>query len=112
MKKQYLPKKPNKVAIKTKFEVLYGCLLKIVLYIPKEDKMKLSIPMRNIAVFKYHININKLLKVIPRKKNIVIMKQDKGIWKDTEKCLAILNTEQFRKLNHPTKTKEIKYKEF
>ena len=29
-----------------------------------------------------------------------------------EKCLAILNTEQFRKRNDPTKVKERKYKEF
>ena len=50
------------------------------------------------------------------KKYIVIMKQDKGRgivvlnrWKHTEKCLAILNTEQFRKLySDPTKSTERK----
>ena len=117
---RHISSKLNENDIKTEFECLYQDIVKNVSTLSEDEKGFLKTKLRNTCdkyknvkiPFKQQTVINTLMK----KKEIVIMKQDKGRGvvimdrtKYIDKCLRMLQTPQFTKLDtDPTKTTERK----
>ena len=96
--------------VNTEFEMFYQNLLRNVSHIPEAQKSRLKTKVRN-ACDKYSrlktpYKYRNIIKNLQTNQNIVILKQDKGRGvvimnrdKYMDKCIDILNTEQFKKLN-------------
>ena len=116
----HIPSRTNANMIYTEFEVFYQGLLKDIGNIPETELQLIKTKLRNTCEkytkikvpYKYRKMINELRK----REDIAVLKGDKGRGivimnrdKYHEKCLELLDTEQFQKLNHdPTKTTERK----
>ena len=116
----HIPSRTNANMIYTEFEVFFQGLLKDTGNIPETELQLIKTKLRNTCEkytkikvpYKYRENINELIKreyiaVVKAYKGrgVVIMNRDKY----HKKCLELLDTEQFQKLNHdPTKTTERK----
>ena len=119
---QHIPNKPVKHDIDTEFEQFYHSLQKDLTHLDAAQHTHLKTKLRetcdkysNIQIpYKYQKAISNLSK----NDNIIILKQDKGRGvvimdrtKYLEKCLNMLNTNQFRKLDtDPTQSLEKKVK--
>ena len=117
---QHIPNKTNKNKINSEFERFYQSLLRNISHIPDDKLTHLKTKLRDtcdkfnkITVpYKYKNIINNLSK----NSSIIILRQDKGRGvvildktKYMDKCLSLLDNEQFIKLNtDPTKSIESK----
>ena len=93
-------------------------------HIPDNELTSLKTKLRSTCEKYSKINVpykyKKVIDNLSKNKNIVILKQDKGsgvvildTTKYTEKCMALLNTEHFKRLTtDPTAATERKYKKF
>ena len=112
--------KANTNMIYTEFEVFYQGLLKDIGKIPKTEfqliKTKLRNPWEKYTKIKEPYKYRKIINKLRKREDIAVLKADKGrgivimnSHKYHEKCLELLDTEQFQKLNHdPTKATERK----
>ena len=110
--------KANTNMIYTEFEVFYQGLLKDIGKIPKTElqliKTKLRNPWEKYTKIKEPYKYRKIINKLRKREDIAVLKADKGrgiviMNKDKypEKCLELLDAEQFQKLNYdPTKTTE------
>ena len=116
----HIPSNANTNKIYTEFEMFYQNLLKIISNIPEtklqQIKTKLLSTCDKYAKIKVLYKHRKIVNELSKRNDIVILKVDKGRGavildrrKCTKKCLDILNTTQFQKLDKdPTKTMERK----
>ena len=116
----HIPTKSKDVAIEVEFEQFYQGLLRNLTHIPGNELTLLKTKLRSTCKkyskthvpYKYKKVINNLFK----NENIGILKKDKGRGvvildrtKYTEKCMALLNTERFKRLTtDPTAAAERK----
>ena len=116
----HIPSKTDSNLIYTGFECYYQNIVHKIENLSDDQKCQLKTKLRSACEkynrvkvsFKYREIINKL----SNNSNIILLRQDKGRGivvidrkKYTEKCMDMLNTKQFRKLDkHPTKTIEAK----
>jgi len=110
--------KSNKIALKSEFERFYQGILRTINHIPDSDilkvKTKLLSTYNKYSSIKVPYRYRKTITNLSNNNNIVLLKQDKGRGiviidkeKYTEKCLSLLETQQFTKLDKdPTKTIE------
>ena len=99
-------------------------LLRNLAHIPDNELTSLKTKLRSTCENYSKINVpykcKKVIDTLSKNKNILILKQDKGrsvvildTTKYTEKCMALLNTERFKRLTTDlTATTQRKYKEF
>ena len=114
----HVPWKFNKNRIHSEFEQFYQSILKDISHIPESGLSCLKTKLRNTCekYSKVHVpyKYKKVTGQLSRNKDLCILKQDKGrgvVLMDrknyTDKCLELLQTNQFMKLNHdPTKSIE------
>ena len=106
---QDIPNNSTRNTIKTEFELIYQGLLKK--NIPEEQISAIKTKLRRTCESYCNIHVprkyKKVIERLSRNNDIIIMKQDKGSGvvimnkpKYHEKCLELLNTDQFTKLNH------------
>ena len=112
---QHIPNNATRNTIKTEFELFYQGLLKNISHIPEEQISAIKTKLRRTCEIYCSIHVphdyKKVIERLSRNNDIIIMKQGKGSGvaimnkpKFHEKCLELLNTDQFTKLNHdPTK---------
>ena len=101
--------KSKDIAIEVELEQFYQGLLRNLTHIPYNVLTSLKSKLRNTCKNNSKINVSykykKVVDNLSKNRNIVILKQDKG-WgvvildttKYTEKCMALLNTERFKRL--------------
>ena len=111
----HIPTRLNSNRIHTEFEQFYQGILKDISHIPENYLSSLKTKLRSTCekYSKIHVpyKYKKIIDQLSRNKGLCILKQDKGCsvvlmdrTKYTNKCLEILETNQFTKLNHdPTK---------
>ena len=116
----HIPSKANTNMIYTEFEVFYQGLLKGIGNIPETELQLIKTKLRNTwekyTKIKEPYKYRKIINELRKREDIAVLKADKGRGivimnrdKYNEKCLELLDTEQFQKLNHdPTKTTERK----
>ena len=116
----HIPVKVNKNATYTESDIFFQRLLKDISNIPENELRQIKVNLRNTCdkytKIKVQYKYRKVVKELSERKDIAILKADKDRGtaimnrdKYTEKCLQILNTNQFVKFNSdPTKTKERK----
>ena len=114
----HIPTKLKDIAIEVEFEQFYQGLLRNLTHIPDNELTWLKTKLRSTCEKYSKINVpykyKKVVDNLSKTKNIVILKQDKGrgfvildTTKYTEKCMALLNTERFKRLTtDPTSTTE------
>ena len=106
----HIPGKTNTNQIYSEFEMFYQNLLKKISNIPEtkllQFKTKLLITYDKYTKIKVRDKHRKIVNELTKWNDIVILKDDKGRGvvtldrrKYTKKCLDILNTTQFQKLN-------------
>ena len=112
----HVPVKVNKNAIYTEFEVFYQSLLKNISNIPENELRQIKMNHKNMCdkytKIKVPYKYRKVVKELSERRDISNLKADKSRGfvimnrdKYMEKCLPILNTNQFVELNSdPTKT--------
>ena len=117
---QHIPTKVNENKLKTEFESFFYHIQKYTSnldqQIQDELKTKIKRTCENYSKVKVPYKFQHVIDNLSKNESIIIMRQDKGRGvtildrKDyIEKCLNILDTKQFRKLNKdPTKTLERK----
>ena len=115
---QHIPNRSCKNSIYTEFEEFYQRIFRNIRHLPQDDINRIKTKMRSTCEKYSRINVpykyRKIVNDLSRNKDIVIMKQDKGRGvvvmnrgKYFDKCLAILNTEQFVQLQKdPTSSLE------
>ena len=120
----HVPVKVNKNAIYTEFEVFYQSLLKNISNIPENELRQIKMNHKNMCdkytKIKVPYKYRKVVKELSERRDISNLKADKSRRvvimnrdKYMEKCLPILNTNQFVELNSdPTKTTKRKYRMF
>ena len=108
----------NNNRIHTEFEEFYQGILKDITHIPENYLSSLKTKLRNTCKKYSKIRVpykyEEIIDQLSRNKDLCILKQDKGRGvvlmdrtKYTNRCLEILETNQFTKLNHdPTKSVE------
>ena len=118
--RHHIPTKSKDVAIEVEFEQFYQGLLRNLTHIPDNELTSLKTKLRSTCEKYSKINVSykykKVIDNLSKNKNIVILKQDKGrgvvildTTKYTEKCMALLNTEYFKRLTtDPTAATEPK----
>ena len=105
----HIPTKSKDVAIEVEFEQFYQGLLRNLTHIPDNELTSLKTKLRSTCEKYSKINVpykyKKVIDNLSKNKNIVILKQDKGrgvvildTTKYTEKCMALLNAERFKRL--------------
>ena len=116
----HIPTKTSHIAINTEFEQFYQRLLHDISHIPEEDlahiKTKLPNTCKKYSEIRVPNKYRKIVETLSKNSRIVVMKQDKGrgvILMDrtvyVEKCLDILDTNQFTKVStDPSKKTEEK----
>ena len=113
---QHIPNHLRSNAIKTEFELFYQGSLKNIEHLPKSTiksniKTKLRRTCENYSKIRVPYKYKQVVNDLAKSNNIDIMKQDKGRGvvimdktKYQEKCLELLNPNQFVKLiRDPTK---------
>ena len=117
---QHIPINTNKNLICIEFEHFYQNLLNNIKDLPEANLSRIKTKMRNTCEKYSEIKVphehRETIRNLSNNKNIIIMKQDKGRGvvimnrnKYFNKCLTMLNSEQFVKLNQdPTATAERK----
>ena len=118
--RHHIPTKSKDVAIEVEFEQFYQGLLRNLTHIPDNELTSLKTKLRSTCEKYSKINLlykyKKVIYNLSINKNIAILKQDKGrgvvildTTKYTEKCMALLNTEYFKRLTtDPTAATEPK----
>ena len=113
-----IPIRNNRSNITTEFEYFYQNLLNDISHIPevnvRQAKTKLRDACEKYCRIKIPYKHRKTIENLSKRDDVIILKQDKGRGvvlmdknKYTEKCMLLLNTKQFKKLdNDPTKTTE------
>ena len=107
---QHIPNHLRSNVIKTEFEWFYQGLLKNRAYLPENTisqiKTKLRRTFENYGKIRVNYKYKQVINDLSKNNNIVIMKQDKEMGvvimdktKYHEKYLALLNANQFVKLN-------------
>ena len=116
----HIPTKSKDNASEVEFGQFYNGLLRNLIHIPENELTSLKTKLRSTCEKYSKINVpykyKKVIDNLSKNKNIVILKQDKGrgvvildTTKYTEKCMALLNTERFKRLTtDPTATTERK----
>ena len=116
----HIPTKSKDIAIEVEFELFYQGLLRNLTLIPDDELTSLKTKLRSTYEKYRKINVpykyKKVIDNLSKNKKIVVMKQDKGKGvvildrtKYTEKFMALLNTERFKKVTtDPTATTERK----
>ena len=111
----HIPSRTNANMIYTEFKVFYQDLLKDIGNIPETELQLIKTIFRN--TFEKYMKIKvpckyrKIINELRKRADIAVLKADKGTGdviinrdKYHEKCLELLDTEQFQNLNHdPTK---------
>ena len=117
---QHIPTNINRNSIQTKFESFYQRLVIDMPNIPENELQQAQTKLRNTCERYCNIKVSykqrQIIKSLSQKEGITIMKADKGRGvvimnksKYLEKCLTLLTSEQFARLNEdPTKTNERK----
>ena len=112
----HIPTKQNDIKIKTEFESFYCQILKHTNQLDQRRQDELKSKVRRTCENYSRINVpckyQKIIDNISRNKDIILIKQDKGhgvVILDRkhyiEKCINILDSEKFKKLQKdPTKT--------
>ena len=110
----------NANMIHTEFDVFYQGLLKDFGNVPETELQLIKTKLRNTCEKYTKINVpykyRRIINELRKREGIAVLKADKGrcivfINKDKyhKKCLELLDTEKFQKLNHdPTETTERK----
>ena len=118
--RHHIPTKSKDVAIEVEFEQFYQGLLRNLTHIPDNELTLLKTKLRSTCEKYSKINLlykyKKVIYNLSINKNFVILKQDKGrgivrldTTEYTEKCMALLNTEYFKRLTtDPTAATERK----
>ena len=107
----HIPCKFSSNRIHTEFEQLYQSTLKDISHIPENDLSSLKTKLRNVCEKYSKVQVpykyKKVTDQLSRNKDLCILKQNKGRGvvlmdraKYTNKCLELLQTNQFIKLNH------------
>ena len=116
----HIPTRLNNNRIHTEFKQFYQGILKDISHLPENYLSSLKTKLRNTCEKYSKIYIpykyKKIIDQLSGNKDLCILKEDKGRsvvlmdkTKYTKKCLEILETNQFTKLNHdPTKSVEEK----
>lgn len=104
----HIPNKPQQIQVEAEFEKFFQTFLKRMQHIPDEDMFQMKTKLLNSC--QQYCNIKtpykhqKVVNNLKRNNTIIVMKQDKGRGvviidrnKYTEKCLAIINSNQFLK---------------
>ena len=116
----HIPTKSKNVVIEVEFEQFYQGLLRNLTHIPDNELTSLKTKLRSTCekYSKIHVpyKYKKVINNLSKNENIVILKQDKGRSvvildraKYTEKYMALLNTERFKRLTtDPTAAAERK----
>ena len=116
----HIPSRTNANMIYNEFEVFFQGLLKDTGNIPETELQLIKTKLRNTCEkytkIKVPYKYRKIINELRKREEIAVLKADKGrgiviMNKDKyhEKCLQLLETEQFQKLSHdPTKTTERK----
>ena len=119
----HLPSKVSRNSLNTEFEMFFQNLFNDISAIPEENlarvKMELQSTCEKYYQVKRYFEYNQVIQNLLKNKDIVILKQDKdrGVVildrsKYMGKCLSILSTTQFAKIdNDPTEYIEKRYKE-
>ena len=105
----HIPTKSKDVAIQAEFKQIYQRLLRNLTHAPDNGLTSLKSKLRSTCKIYSKINIpyqhTKVIDNISKNKSFVILKQDKGrgivildAAKYTEKYMALLNTERFKRL--------------
>ena len=106
----HIPSRLSENEIKTEFEVLFYTLNKQLGHLNSDEKDELKSKLRRTCENYYkssknNSEVDEIIKRISRNKNIKILKQDKGRGvvimdsnKYTEKCMELINTNNFRKM--------------
>ena len=114
----HIPTKSKDVATEVEFEQFYQGLLRNLTHIPDNALTSLKTKLKSTCekYSKIHVpyKYKKVIYNLSKNENIVILKQDKGRAvvildraKYTEKCMALLNTERFKRLtSDPTAAAE------
>ena len=120
----HIPAKSEDVAIEVEFKQFYQGLLRNLNYIPGNELTSLKTKLRSTCQKYSKTNVpykyKKVIGNLSKSKSIVILKQDKcrcvvilDTSKYTEKCMALLNTERFKRLTtDPTAATERKIQNF
>ena len=114
----HIPTKTKRNVIETEFELYLQSISRYANEIPDSKISCLKTKLRNICNKYNRIHVpykhSKFVETLSNNKNIMLLRQDKGRgivvinrMKYTEKCLNLLNTDSFVKLNYdPIKTIE------
>ena len=120
----HIPSKLKDVAVEVESAQFYQGLLRNLSHIPENELTSLKTKLRSTCEKYSKINVppkyKKVRNNLSKNKNILILKQDKGrgdvilgTTKCTEKCMALLNTERFKKITtDPTAATERKIQKF
>ena len=114
----HIPTRLNNNRTHTEFEQFYQGVLKEILYIPEHYILSLKTKFRNTCEKDSKIRVpfkyKKATDQLSRSKDLCIFKQDKGRsvalidrTKYTNKCLEMLEINQFIKLKHDPPTKSV-----
>ena len=113
-----VPIRNNRSNIATEFKYFYQNLLNDISHIPEVQLSQVKTKLRDACEKYYRIKMpykhRKSIENLSKRDDVIILKQDKGRGvvlmdknKYTEKCMLLLNTKQFKKLdNDPTLTTE------
>ena len=116
----HIPHKLNENEVKTEFETFFFSIRKHMRHLTSDEKDELKSKLRRSCENYYKVKsddkVQKVIDKLAKEKNIRILKQDKGRGvvildktKYIEKCMALLNAEQFTKLPKDN-TKEVEEK--
>ena len=105
----HIPTKSKGVAVEVEFKQFYQGLLRNLTHIPGNELTSLKTKLRSTCQKYSKINVphkyKKVIDNLSKNKSVVILKQDKcrcvvilDTSKYTEKCMALLNTERFKRL--------------
>ena len=113
-----IPIRSNRNNITTEFEYFYQNLLNDISHIPevqlRQVKTKLRDACEKYCRMKIPFKHRKTIETLSKRDDVITLKQDKGrgvvlmdMNKYTKKCMLLLNTKQFNKLDYdPTKRTE------
>ena len=107
----HIPTRLNENEVKTEFETFFYGLNKQLKHLSSDERDELKTKLRRSCENYYKVKTDdkfqNVIKKLAKEKNIRILKQDKGrgvviLDKNTyvEKCMSILNTDQFEKLSY------------
>ena len=106
----HIPTSLSENEVKTEFEVFFYSLKKQLGHLTSDEKDELKSKLRRSCENYYRSSrskdeVDEIIQKISKNKNIKILKQDKGRGvvimdsnKYTEKCMALINTDNFRKI--------------